>query len=598
MEKQVAQMRYKMIALVGVILALATWQRHFVIEGVMAHVEMNMTILSTFGFSIVMAFIFVSKLKNEIIAFNALKEMWDDIRKGPTEEAKDALWRHYRCAQPARMFQRPRLLGHAYDLVTDELARTKKIRISVETMNTLVHKIDQTIADEKSLIVYLSGLLVFMGLIGTFIGLLHMVGAIGGIIGSLAQSAGGAGAAGAFQELLAALQEPLKGMAAGFASSLFGLFSSLAVGLLGRFAGQAAGVLKHEFEAWLAGVVQIGEEESKEHHAPAHPATAVQRVAVAETTVAESPAMMRLLGGVLGDYARVASSFDHAARLLQDMRNAQQSQAGVGERLIEELGRIQEIQTQLLREIGEIAPIAPALRELGGGLEAFGTTVSRRIEGEVAGLRDMITEMERTHAATMRMLSTNQLQASTQMAGAIEQLSADIDRRTAAPSTALLEATLERSVRTGLGEIGRVLAAQSDRLETRAAKLSEKQDRIVEEMAKIVTTREPDPELARLGETLETTLAEGFGRISQTMETAFSAYSSLLHVAVSAVEKAGEAPAAGIAAAPAPVVAPTRAEAEPARAREEREGHFSREGEELERLLDDFRRRAAAGRQV
>ena len=41
------------------------------------------------------------------------------------------------------------------------------------------------------------------------------------------------------------------------------------------------------------------------------------------------------------------------------------------------------------------------------------------------------------------------------MAGAIEQLSADIDRRTAAPSTALLEATLERSVRTGLGEIGR-----------------------------------------------------------------------------------------------------------------------------------------------
>ena len=66
-------------------------------------------------------------------------------------------------------------------------------------------------------------LLVFMGLIGTFIGLLHMVGSMGGIIGSLASSSGGAGPE-AFQQLLGALQEPLKGMASGFAASLFGLF--------------------------------------------------------------------------------------------------------------------------------------------------------------------------------------------------------------------------------------------------------------------------------------------------------------------------------------------------------------------------------------
>lgn len=596
MEKQVAYMRNKMIALVGLILALATWQRHFVIDGVMAHVEMNMTILSTFAFSIVMAFIFVSKLKNEIIAFNALKEMWDDIRKGPTEEVKDALWRHYRCAQPGRVFQRPRLLGHAYDLVTDELARTKKIRLSVETMNTLVHKIDQTIADEKSLIVYLSGLLVFMGLIGTFIGLLHMVGAIGGIIGSLAQSAGGAGAAGAFQELLAALQEPLKGMAAGFASSLFGLFSSLAVGLLGRFAGQAAGVLKHEFEAWLAGVVQIGEEESKEHRAATHAVTiAHPMVAPAtETTTADSPAMMRLLGGVLGDYARVASSFDHAARLLQEMRTAQEAQAGVTERLTGELARIQQTQTRLLEEIGGIAPIAPALRELGIGLESFGTNVSRRIEGDAAGLRDMLTEMERSHAAAMRMLSTNQLQAATQMAGAIEQLSADIDRRTVPPSTAMLEETLDRSVRTGLGEVGRLLADHADRQEARTTRLAEKQDRLIEDLAQILTTRSTETDMARLGETMEATLSEGFVRISQTMETAFSAYSSLLHVAVSAVEQAGQAhPATWTVPAP-PVPVPP----EPVAPVEESGEHFNREGDELERLLDDFRRRAAAGRRV
>ena len=57
-------------------------------------------------------------------------------------------------------------------------------------------------------------------------------------------------------------------MASGFAASLFGLFSSLVVGLLARIAGQAAGVLKHGFESWLAGVVQIGDEEREEAMAP------------------------------------------------------------------------------------------------------------------------------------------------------------------------------------------------------------------------------------------------------------------------------------------------------------------------------------------
>lgn len=183
MEKKIAAIRYKMIGTVALVLGLGIWQSHFVLEGIAAHVEVTLTILATFAFSVVLAFIFVSKLNNEIIAYKALREMWDDIQHGANSPTRDPLWRHYRCIQPARIFQRPRLLGHAYELVTDELARTKKMRVSVETMNTLVHTVDEAINNEKSLIIYLSGLLVFMGLIGTFIGLLHMVASIGGIIG-------------------------------------------------------------------------------------------------------------------------------------------------------------------------------------------------------------------------------------------------------------------------------------------------------------------------------------------------------------------------------------------------------------------------------
>ena len=50
------------------------------------------------------------------------------------------------------------------------------IQVAGRTDSNAVHKISQTIDDEKSLLGYMSGLLVFMGLIGTFIGLLHMQG--------------------------------------------------------------------------------------------------------------------------------------------------------------------------------------------------------------------------------------------------------------------------------------------------------------------------------------------------------------------------------------------------------------------------------------
>ncbi len=575
MEKQVARIRNKMIGVISVIALLALWQREFIAEGVMAHVYMNVTILGTFGFGIVMSFIFIAKLKNELIAFNALKEMWDDIRIGRIEGTRDPLWRHYRCAQPGRLFVRPRILGHAYDLVTDELARTKKIRVSVETMNTLVHKIAETISDEKSLLVYMSGLLVFMGLIGTFIGLLHMVGAMGGIIGGLANSAGGAEASGAFQELLGALQEPLKGMASGFASSLFGLFGSLVVGLLGRFAGQAAGVLKHEFEAWLAGVVQIGEDEGE--RAVAHAPVSVHGSDV-------EPALVRMVSSILSDYTKVAGSFDLTARLFQDMRNAQVGQSEIVERLVAQQGEMIGHQTAILNEIRALGPIGPALSDLGTSLDALGTTVSRRIEVEVATLRALIHAMDQSHAQTLRTLSSVQLQTTTQMATAVDQLSADIDRRMTTPSPALLEATLEQSVRHGLTEVGRALMTQSERAEARIAQIVTSQAQAVNELARQARTESVDGAHARTSAMLNQSLSNGFAQINQTLENAFSAYSSLLHVAIGSMERAAQL------AAERDMPKQTETVERP----DNNDQRFTRAITELQDLVETFRHRAGS----
>ena len=499
MEKQIAHIRYKMIGLIVLIGIGSAWQWDFISEGVMAHVYTTGSILSAFAFAIVMAFIFVFKLKNEVVAFNALKEMWDDIRIGPNEQDRDPLWRHYRCSRPGRLFKRPRLLGHAYDLVTEELARTKKIRISIETMNTLVHKISQTIDDEKSLLGYMSGLLVFMGLIGTFIGLLHMVGSMGGIIGTLASSSGDSAGPDAFQKLLGALQEPLKGMAAGFAASLFGLFSSLVVGLLGRMAGQAAGVLKGEFESWLAGIVSIGDEEDKPDRIKAPGGSS-------------DKSLIQTVGGILADYSRVAESFDCAVRLLNDIQAGQQQQ-----------GRLMQT-------------IAQSLSRVGTGLESLTDGVSRTVTTELHATRAMVREMERSHSAHIRLLANNHAQTAVQIAAAIEQ-NATLVERMPLQVSADIEAKIGDAVREAVRPMGLTVAQQMQRLEGTFAQLSSEHPENVSEMLRERGAAASSSEANISMRALEGRISEGFDRVNQNVGAAFSAYSGVLKLAVAALDR-------------------------------------------------------------
>ncbi len=96
---------------------------------------------------------------------------------------------------------------------------------------------------------YLAGLLVFLGLLGTFWGLLETVGSIGGVIKGL-RSGGEAGVL--FDELKGGLAAPLAGMGLSFSSSLFGIAGSLVLGFLDLQVGQAQRRLRTGTEDWLA----------------------------------------------------------------------------------------------------------------------------------------------------------------------------------------------------------------------------------------------------------------------------------------------------------------------------------------------------------
>ena len=97
---------------------------------------------------------------------------------------------------------------------------------------------------------YLTGLLVFLGLLGTFWGLLETVGSIGGVIASLQ---GGGETASLFNDLKTGLARPLAGMSLAFTSSLFGLAGSLVLGFLDLQAGQAQNRFYTELEDRIVG---------------------------------------------------------------------------------------------------------------------------------------------------------------------------------------------------------------------------------------------------------------------------------------------------------------------------------------------------------
>ena len=113
---------------------------------------------------------------------------------------------------------------------------------------SVIESIAVRLDDGREVLRYLAGLLVFLGLLGTFWGLLETVSSVGNVINSLRT---GAEAGVLFDELKAGLSAPLAGMGLSFSSSLFGVAGSLILGFLDLQVGQAQRRLRNELESWL-----------------------------------------------------------------------------------------------------------------------------------------------------------------------------------------------------------------------------------------------------------------------------------------------------------------------------------------------------------
>ncbi|HXD44709.1 MAG TPA: flagellar motor protein MotA [Pseudolabrys sp.] len=193
----------------------------------MANPGLNTLILGVLAIGIVLAFRQVIRLYPEISWVN-----------------------NFRLADPGLAVERPPVLLAPMAAILG--SRVGRMAISAQMMRGILDSIATRLDEARDIGRYMTGLLVFLGLLGTFWGLIETVGSVGNVIQGL-KTGGDAGTM--FDSLREGLAAPLSGMGISFSSSLFGLAGSLVLGFLDLQSSQAQNRFYTELEDWLSTTV-------------------------------------------------------------------------------------------------------------------------------------------------------------------------------------------------------------------------------------------------------------------------------------------------------------------------------------------------------
>ncbi len=160
---------------------------------------------------------------------------------------------HFRVGDPGlEIPYSPNLLAPMEALLANRQGATV---LSTTALRSLLDSLASRLDEARDISRYMIGLLVFLGLLGTFWGLLQTVASVGDVIKSL--DVGSADSATIFDDLKSGLEAPLAGMGTSFSSSLFGLSGSLVLGFLDLQASQAQNRFYNSLEDWLASLTDI-----------------------------------------------------------------------------------------------------------------------------------------------------------------------------------------------------------------------------------------------------------------------------------------------------------------------------------------------------
>jgi hypothetical protein len=324
-----------MTTTIVVLLGIGLYAHDFVIAGVLAKPELNLTIFAAFALAATVAFRTVLSLRNEVLAMTALQVDYGQRRRHGPEVF----------TQPAIVFQEPELLGQGYRLISEELVSQDRLQIPTATLQAIIHSIDSRINERKSTLLYFSGLMVFLGLLGAFMGLMKTVQSVGDLVGAMNVSVSAAGTGeDPFAKLIEGMKAPLAGMSVGFSSSLFGLTTSIALGALERFMTGAMKELRNEFEAWLANLALLE-------------GTGTEILATPTNTAEVSAQVLKMLQMTAGQFSDLRDHLVHSNRLAGATHQTVSDMASAISRMADSVSRAADPTPTL-------APVVDVVREL------------------------------------------------------------------------------------------------------------------------------------------------------------------------------------------------------------------------------------------
>ena len=299
----------RMILFLVLVAAIAVAFHQQLATAFMANSAINGVIVAVFFFGVIYVFRQVGMLNSEI----AWMEMFRRRRPGVSVQTQ------------------PRLLATVAAAFSE---REGPVRLSAMSTRALLDGVSARLDESGQIARYLTGLLIFLGLLGTFWGLIQTIGAVSEVIGGL--RAGGGANPGVFEDLKVGLRGPLSGMGTAFSSSLFGLAGALVLGFLDLQVSQAQNRFFQELEEWMSTITRHASGSiafDGDHSVPAY----IQ--ALLEQTAESLEGLQKTVGraeeGRMSANRSMQSLVERLTHLTDQMRAEQQLLVRIAEQQIE-----------------------------------------------------------------------------------------------------------------------------------------------------------------------------------------------------------------------------------------------------------------------
>lgn len=259
-----------------------------------------------------------------------------------------------------------------------------RFTISSLAMRSLLDSLNLRLDETREISRYLIGLLVFLGLLGTFWGLLNTIGSVGEVINSLGTEDEDSSLM--FLKLKEGLKQPLDGMGTAFSSSLFGLSGSLILGFLDIQASQSQNQFYNDVEEWLStmSLIAVNNKDSQKIQEDGVP---IYVQALLEQTAESIDSLQSTLGRGEDERKHLADNF-----------------ANLAEKMSAVADQIQSNQKALAKGSDksiDITPLVEYMREHPNGLDDptkehirnMDISIRRLVEENNQGNRQLITEL-------------------------------------------------------------------------------------------------------------------------------------------------------------------------------------------------------------